>query len=211
MSDAGHVRHFGRAPQRVAVSVSDAVSLIDEVEMCVEVHDVNRLLLVKRLDARSMDRVVAAKRDGQRAGRPGLRAPLFRRWRGSPSCRYAPYRHRRCRRSAPHRAAGKRHRPLVVGAAVAERKERRRFADCSRDQNARRRGTACPCRRGCRRWPTSASMAFQSRQSRLLAERAVPHKREVESAGLRSRERNLVIAPFLPLPCFVQKGNPLRY
>jgi hypothetical protein len=68
MSYASYVRHFGRAPQGISVSVPDTVSLIDEIEMCVEVHDVNGLLSVKRLDASSMNRVVAAKRYGQRAG-----------------------------------------------------------------------------------------------------------------------------------------------
>jgi hypothetical protein len=62
------MRHFRRAPNRIAVTVSDTVSVIDEIQMRVYVHKVNGLLITKRLDARYMDGMIATQYDWQGIG-----------------------------------------------------------------------------------------------------------------------------------------------
>src|SRR5580704_9145260 len=66
--DALHVRHFGCAAHRTTVSPGDAVALVDEIEMRVEMHDVDWLLVGIGCDRRHGDRVVAAKNVWHRLG-----------------------------------------------------------------------------------------------------------------------------------------------
>ena len=67
LGEAGHVGTLRRAPHRAAVTEADAVTLVDEVEMRIELHDVDRPVLGKGGDGRDGDRMIAAERDRQRA------------------------------------------------------------------------------------------------------------------------------------------------
>ena len=68
LRQAGDVRLLGRAAQRAAVAVADAVALVDEVEMRVDMQDVDRSLAGEGLDAGDVDRMVAADHHRERAG-----------------------------------------------------------------------------------------------------------------------------------------------
>jgi hypothetical protein len=59
------MRHFRRAPNRIAVAIADTVSVIDKIQMCVYVHKVHRLRITERLDARYMDGMIASQHDWQ--------------------------------------------------------------------------------------------------------------------------------------------------
>ena len=63
---ACHMRHFGGAPKRITVAVLDAMALIDEIKVCVDVDDMNWILTGEGADARNMHAVVAAKHHRQR-------------------------------------------------------------------------------------------------------------------------------------------------
>ena len=62
------MRHFGGAPEWVTVAVFDAVALIDEIKVCIDVDDMNWILTSEGADARNMHAVVAAKHHRQRTG-----------------------------------------------------------------------------------------------------------------------------------------------
>src|SRR3984957_6534372 len=66
--DALYMRHFGSAPHWAAMTPGNAVAAIDEVEMCIEMDDVNRLFVGVRRDCRHGDGVIAAKNIGHRRG-----------------------------------------------------------------------------------------------------------------------------------------------
>ena len=59
---------FGRAAHRVAVAVADAMAFIDKIEMRVDLHDMDRTMICKGAHTGDVDRVVAAKGDGDRTG-----------------------------------------------------------------------------------------------------------------------------------------------
>ena len=66
---------------------------------------------------------------------------------------------------------------VVVGAAVAEGEERRRFADRARPEARARRGIACPCRRA-RRAPRHQRRAHPSRDTADACRRCNGPRRE---------------------------------
>src|SRR5260370_33482481 len=55
------MRHLGCSPHWTAVAPGDAVALVDEVEMRIQMNDVYWLLVRKRRDGRHRDRVVTAE------------------------------------------------------------------------------------------------------------------------------------------------------
>ena len=131
LRQAGDIRLLGRAAQRTAVAVADAVALVDEVEMRVDMHDVDRPLVGEGLDAGDVDRVVAADHHRQRAGvEDGSDAGAMLAWLrigvGVDDVGVADV-------DDPHRL-GQVDRVVlvVVGAGMAEGEERRGLADRAR-------------------------------------------------------------------------------
>ena len=59
---------LGRAAHRIAVAEPHAVPLVDEIQMRVDLHHVDRPVIREGGDAGDVDRVVAAEHDRQRAG-----------------------------------------------------------------------------------------------------------------------------------------------
>ena len=72
LRESGDVFHFGCASQGVSVSVANAVPLVNEIKMRINMNDVNRLLVVESPDAGDVDGVVAAEHDRQGAGGKNL-------------------------------------------------------------------------------------------------------------------------------------------
>ena len=68
LRQAGHPRLLRGPPHRAAVAEADAVPLVNEVEMRVDLHDVEGAAALESRDAGDVDRVVAAEHHGQRAG-----------------------------------------------------------------------------------------------------------------------------------------------
>ena len=60
---------FGGAAHRVAVAVADAVALVDEIEMRVDLDDVDRAMPVKGRDGGDVDRMIPAQQHRQRPRR----------------------------------------------------------------------------------------------------------------------------------------------
>jgi hypothetical protein len=80
--DAGDMVLFRGAAHRVAVAVAHAVADVDEIQMGVDLHDVDRAAAREGADAGDVDRMVAAQVTAGRP-RPGSRARRSRCWRGS--------------------------------------------------------------------------------------------------------------------------------
>ncbi len=66
------MRLLRRPPHRVAVPEPHAVPLVDEVEMRVDLHEMDRTMLREGGDAGDVDRMVAAEHHRERARREDL-------------------------------------------------------------------------------------------------------------------------------------------
>ena len=68
LRQARHPGLFGRATHRVAVTEPHAVPFVDEVEMRINLHDVERAAALVCVNAGNVDRMVAPEHHRQRAG-----------------------------------------------------------------------------------------------------------------------------------------------
>ena len=57
------MRLFRSAPHRVAVPVAHAMPFVNEIQMRVDLHHMDRVLIVKGIDAGDIDRVIAPEHD----------------------------------------------------------------------------------------------------------------------------------------------------
>ena len=77
MGDAGDMTALRRAAQRIALAVADAETLVDIIEMGVDMDDMDRRFAIEGADARDMHRMVAAEDDRHCPGRQDLPHAVF--------------------------------------------------------------------------------------------------------------------------------------
>ena len=65
LGDPGDVRLLRGAPHRIAVPLAHTMPHIDEIEMRIDLHDMDRLFVAEGADARDVDRVVTAEHHRQ--------------------------------------------------------------------------------------------------------------------------------------------------
>src|SRR5579885_2262204 len=131
---------LGRAAQRVAMPVADAVPLIDEIEMGVDMDDMDGTPAVEGLDDRRVNRMVAAENDGKRPGFQDLadgkaRILVALRRVGMDDVGIAEI--------DDAQLVARQVEGVVISAAVSEGEERRRLADGARPE-ARARAVLRP-------------------------------------------------------------------
>ena len=126
-----NVAQLGRAPERVAVAVADAVPLVDEVEVRVDMDDVDGLLIVEGPDAGDVHGMIAAERHRQGTGGENLAHGHIRCWRAMRSVSVWTMSASPMSDDAHAIACGQIRDVVleVIHAGVAEREQRRRFAD----------------------------------------------------------------------------------
>ena len=188
------MRLLGGTPHRVAVPLAHAVPHVDEIEMRVDLHDVDRRLVAEGADAGDVDRVVAAERHRERPALQDLahrsfRVAVARGGVGVDDVGVADI-------DDPHRVGGQIDGVVlvVVGPAMAEREQRGGLADGARAEagagaelRAHVVGHAEHRHIGLERIPVEAG--------RPLAEGAVADEGQIEAAAAR---RNACRAPGRP-------------